>query len=530
MDPSSDRPQNHYCGDEYRSISNGKRVITEMDFFADGNRPKQRPAPAAIVKNEAIGDGEQQNEDDVNTGLNLLTRNTGTDHKSIVEDGTSQNKEVYNQRKKELELLRAEINHMNAENQRLKVIINQVNNNYYTLQMHVVALKHQIQKATPVKKEEVINRRLEEKQLEGSIITRQFLDLGKAEMAEIGEGRSQSMSEERSGDCLISPNIVESMEYNKSQMIGSSSITEVAPVLDHLKRSDDGGIRAYKTSEEAFHGSVPNKVPKFNTSRDVEDEQQAGTMSMIRKTRVAVRARSEASMISDGCQWRKYGQKLAKGNPCPELIIDALCHLDAQSGNRCAEDHAVLITTYEGHHNHPLPPAATGMASTTSAAASMLLSGSMPSPDGLMTTNLLAKTLPCPPGFATLSASAPFPTVTLDFTYPPISNSSQRIQGHFLLPSDLNFPHNFASVPNVSSRALCNQYKVSGLLSPHQGMELPQIPPSADSSVSVAAAAITADPDFTAALVAAISSIIGNVQASSSANNGSTIRNSIDNT
>ncbi|XP_051229128.1 uncharacterized protein [Lolium perenne] len=84
------------------------------------------------------------------------------------------------------------------------------------------------------------------------------------------------------------------------------------------------------------------------------------------------------------------------------------------------------------------------MASTTSAASFMLLSGSMPSADGqgLMSSNFLAHTvLPCSSSMATISASAPFPTVTLDLTHGPpppnallLSAARPTAPGQFQIP------------------------------------------------------------------------------------------------
>ncbi|KAL9453679.1 hypothetical protein AB3S75_009312 [Citrus x aurantiifolia] len=496
---------------------NKRKVIDEMDFFTDKNTHSRDHHHYKDSKLEL----------NVNTGLNLLTTNTSSDH-STVDDGISTNMED-KKAKNEYAVVQAELERVNAENQRLKDMVNEVTNNYNALQLQLMAfMQHHNAQAAD---ENSDGRQVEEKK--GQLAaTRRFIDLGLGvNTADTADEPALSSSEGRSRDLGGSP------------VNGNSNNNEESNVLfgqdkkEFVKRDD---------SPDRNYG--PNKVPKFSSSSKNVDQTEA----TMRKARVSVRARSEAPMINDGCQWRKYGQKMAKGNPCPRAYyrctMAAGCPVRKQV-QRCAEDRTILITTYEGNHNHPLPPAAMAMASTTSSAARLLLSGSMSSADGLMNANFLARTLlPCSSSMATISASAPFPTVTLDLTQTPNPSNVQRSPNQFQVPFP-NPSHNFANgaaaaaagslLPQIFGQALYNQSKFSGLqmsqdMDPSQLGNQSQLPSPAmqqgqqhnslADSVSAATAAIAADPNFTAALAAAITSIIngGTPQSNNVTNNENT--------
>ncbi|PUZ47591.1 hypothetical protein GQ55_7G178100 [Panicum hallii var. hallii] len=92
----------------------------------------------------------------------------------------------------------------------------------------------------------------------------------------------------------------------------------------------------------------------------------------VREPRVVIQTTSEVDILDDGYRWRKYGQKVVKGNPNPRSYYKCThpgCSV-RKHVERASHDLKSVITTYEGKHNHEVPAARnSGHPSTATATA-----------------------------------------------------------------------------------------------------------------------------------------------------------------
>lgn len=113
------------------------------------------------------------------------------------------------------------------------------------------------------------------------------------------------------------------------------------------------------------------QMDKFSGDDDADEEdpdskrrkKEANTVDIIgatrtiREPRVVVQTTSDIDILDDGYRWRKYGQKVVKGNPNPRSYYkctNAGCAV-RKHVERASHDPKAVITTYEGKHNHDVP-------------------------------------------------------------------------------------------------------------------------------------------------------------------------------
>ncbi|CAE5973728.1 unnamed protein product [Arabidopsis arenosa] len=75
-------------------------------------------------------------------------------------------------------------------------------------------------------------------------------------------------------------------------------------------------------------------------------------------SRIVVHTQTLFDIVNDGYRWRKYGQKSVKGSPYPRSYYrcsSSGCPVKKHV-ERSSHDTKLLITTYEGKHDHDMPP------------------------------------------------------------------------------------------------------------------------------------------------------------------------------
>ncbi|KAK9002370.1 hypothetical protein V6N11_025053 [Hibiscus sabdariffa] len=144
-----------------------------------------------------------------------------------------------------------------------------------------------------------------------------------------------------------------------------------APNTTHFESGDAVDVSSTFSNDEdeddrGTHGSVSlgydgegDESESKRRKIEAYATEMSGATRAIREPRVVVQTTSEVDILDDGYRWRKYGQKVVKGNPNPRSYYKCTsvgCTV-RKHVERASHDLKSVITTYEGKHNHDVPAA-----------------------------------------------------------------------------------------------------------------------------------------------------------------------------
>ncbi|KAK6129213.1 hypothetical protein DH2020_037043 [Rehmannia glutinosa] len=129
-------------------------------------------------------------------------------------------------------------------------------------------------------------------------------------------------------------------------------------VLDKTVKVETNRLNeAVEVNSQSRYGDVEDSVIVVEESMDIGQSMPVSSHQTITESKIVVQTRSEVDLLDDGYKWRKYGQKVVKGNPHPRSYYRctyARCNV-RKHVERASTDPKAVITTYEGKHNHEIP-------------------------------------------------------------------------------------------------------------------------------------------------------------------------------
>lgn len=179
---------------------------------------------------------------------------------------------------------------MNEENRRLKEMLTQMSNNYNALQMQLFNFmqQQQPQKGSEMDQSKPIADRLDQDKDDPKVVPRQFMDLGPAATVEMEQEHSESSSEGRTESASPRKD-----GFRQPGIINATASNEIVS-FDNTDGGDGRRSAREDSSEQGSQGWAPNKAPRLAAAKSDDQPSEA----TLRKARVSVRARSEASMVS----------------------------------------------------------------------------------------------------------------------------------------------------------------------------------------------------------------------------------------
>ncbi|KAJ8542779.1 hypothetical protein K7X08_005302 [Anisodus acutangulus] len=142
---------------------------------------------------------------------------------------------------------------------------------------------------------------------------------------------------------------------NNSQLESGDAV-DVSSTFSNDEDEDDRGT--HNSVSQGYDGEGDESESK-RRKLETYSTDMTGATRAIREPRVVVQTTSEVDILDDGYRWRKYGQKVVKGNPNPRSYYkctSAGCNV-RKHVERASHDLKSVITTYEGKHNHDVPAA-----------------------------------------------------------------------------------------------------------------------------------------------------------------------------